>query len=312
MAGQFQKLKILYLMQILLEETDENHPLTARELIAALEQRGIDAERKSIYSDIEALQIFGLDIVRESGKDGGYYVASRDFELAELKLLVDAVQASKFITTKKYEELIEKLGCLTSRAEAGQLRRQVFIFNRPKAGNETIYYNVDQIHKAISGNRKVRFQYAEWTVKKGLHLKKNGNYYLVSPWALTWDSENYYLIGYEETADAIKHYRVDKMQHMEETDESRCGQEHFERFDLAAFAKRTFGMYGGQEATVTLRCHNQLVGAILDRFGRDVMMIPCDELHFRVNVLVAVSSQFYGWVTEIGEMMEIVGPEVVR
>lgn len=312
MAGQFQKLKILYLMQILLEDTDENHPLTAQELIVALGQRGIDAERKSIYSDIEALQMFGMDIVQKKGRDTGYYIGSRKFELAELKLLVDAVQASKFITTKKSEELIKKLGCLTSRTEAGQLRRQVFIFNRIKTGNERIYYTVDLIHKAISENRKIRFQYAEWTVKKELHLKKNGDFYLVSPWALTWDDENYYLIAYEELSGFIKHYRVDKMQHLEELSEERCGLEPFEQFDLAAFTKRTFGMYGGSEELVTLQCHNELAGVILDRFGRDTMMIPSDEEHFHVNVPVTVSRQFYGWVTGVGSMMEIAGPEKVR
>lgn len=312
MAGQFQKLKILYLMQILLEDTDESHPLTAQELIAALGQRGIDAERKSIYSDIEALQMFGLDIVQKKGRDMGYYIGSRKFELAELKLLVDAVQASKFITTKKSEELIKKLGCLTSRLEAGQLRRQVFIFNRIKTGNERIYYNVDLIHKAISENRKIRFQYAEWTVKKELHLKRSGDYYLVSPWALTWDDENYYLIAYDELSGLIKHYRVDKMQRLEELSEERCGLEYFEQFDLAAFTKRTFGMYGGSEELVTLQCHNELAGVILDRFGRDTMMIPSDEEHFHVNVPVTVSRQFYGWVTGVGSMMEIAGPEKVR
>lgn len=178
------------------------------------------------------------------GTNPGNYVGNRQFELPELKLLVDAVQSSKFITTKKSRELIKKLQAFTSKAEAEQLQRQVFISNRPKTGNETIYYNVDQIHASIFQNKKVQFQYAEWTEKKELRLKRNGSYYQVSPWALTWDDENYYLIAYDEQSDCIKHYRVDKMQHMTMCDEKRVGKEKFQNFDLVAFSKKTFGMYG--------------------------------------------------------------------
>ena len=225
---------------------------------------------------------------------------------------MDAVQSSKFITGQKSKELIRKLAKLSSKSEASQLNRQVFILNRPKTGNETIYYSVDDLHRAISVNRKITFQYAEWTEKKKLRLKHDGAYYIVSPWALTWDDENYYLIAYDEKAEVIKHYRVDKMLHINLLDQERLGEEHFKNFDLAAFAKKTFGMYGGRDESVTLTCCNELAGVILDRFGSDIMMIPSDRDHFHVNVTVSVSRQFFGWVTGVGSKMQLDGPVQVR
>lgn len=284
MAGAEQKMKILYLMKIITEQTDENHIMSANDLAAALAVYGISAERKSIYSDIEALQTFGMDIVQQKGANAGYYLAGREFELAKL----------------------------ASKSEASQLNRQVFILNRPKTGNETIYYSVDDLHRAISVNRKITFQYAEWTEKKKLRLKHDGAYYIVSPWALTWDDENYYLIAYDEKAELIKHYRVDKMLHINLLDQERLGEEHFKNFDLAAFAKKTFGMYGGRDESVTLTCCNELAGVILDRFGSDIMMIPSDRDHFHVNVTVSVSRQFFGWVTGVGSKMQLDGPVQVR
>ena len=312
MAGQNQKKKILCLLQILRERTDENHIMSATELCNALKEYGINAERKSIYTDIEALQDFGVDIVQKKGSNPGYYIGSREFELAELKLLVDAAQASKFITKKKTEELIKKLEGLTSKYEAHQLQRDVYIYNRTKAQNETIFYNVDYIHDAMFSNVQIQFQYSEWTVKKELKLKKNGEFYVVSPWALTWADENYYLIAYDEKADMIKHYRVDKMQKMGLLEEKRLGRERFQEFDLAAFAKKTFGMYGGEDASVTLYGKNALAGVVIDRFGQDVIMVPADEEHFRARVTVAVSQQFFGWVTGLGAGIQIVGPEEVK
>ena len=312
MAVQNQKKKLLSLMQILKERTDENHLMSAADLCNALEEYGITAERKSIYSDIEALQDYGMDIVQKKGTNSGYYVASREFELAELKLLVDAAQASKFITKKKTEELIKKLEGLTSRYEARQLQRDVYIYNRTKAQNETIFYNVDYVHDAMNANVQIRFQYSEWTVKKELKLKKDGAFYAVSPWALTWDDENYYLIAYDAGADMIKHYRVDKMQKISLLEEKRIGREKFQEFDLAAFAKKTFGMYGGSDEHVTLRCKNHLAGVVIDRFGQDTFMIPGDDGYFKAKVLVSVSPQFFGWVTGIGDGMQILGPESVR
>ncbi len=312
MAGPNQKMKILCLLQILRERTDENHIMSATELCKALEEYGISAERKSIYSDIEALQAFGIDIGQKKGSTPGYFIASREFEIAELKLLVDAAQASKFITKKKTEELIKKLESLTSKYEAYQLQRDVYIYNRTKAQNETIFYNVDYIHDAMFTNVQIKFQYSEWTVKKEWKLKKDGQFYVVSPWALTWADENYYLIAYDEKADMIKHYRVDKMQKMGLLEEKRLGKERFQEFDLAAFSKKTFGMYGGEDAKITLEGKNSLAGVVIDRFGQDVILMQSDADHFRTIVTVAVSPQFFGWLTGLGSGIRIVGPEGVK
>ena len=207
---------------------------------------GIRSERKTVYTDMEELEDFGLDIIRVKERPGGYYLASRKFELAELKLLVDAVQASKFITTKKSRELIAKLETLCGREQAKQLHRQVVVTNRSKAVNENIYYNVDMIYNAIAENVKIRFQYFEWTVNKEMKLRRDGSYYEVSPWLLSWDDENYYLIAYDDRSRDIRHYRVDKMLKIELTAESREGKEQFRNFDVAAYSRKTFGMFAGR------------------------------------------------------------------
>ncbi len=312
MAVSLVKLRILYMMRILLERTDDRHPMSAADIGKALGEYGMSADRKTVYSDIETLNESGMDILQAKGTNGGYYIGSREFELPELKLLVDAVQASKFISRKKSEELIRKLENLASIHDARQLQRNVFIYNRPKTGNETIYYNVDQIHAAILRNKQIRYKYAEWTVEKKLKPKKGGVFYTVSPWALTWDDANYYLIAYDEAADCIKHYRVDKMQDTDVLEKDRIGKERFQDFDLAEFGKKTFSMYGGRDEEVTLVCENDIVGVILDRFGKEVTIVPVDEKHFRVRVLAAVSPQFFGWVAGIGDKMCIGAPEHVK
>ncbi len=306
------KLRTLYIMKILQEKTDEKHTMSAADIDKALRDLGMSIDRRTVYNDIETLREFGLDILQTKGTNGGYYIGSREFELPELKLLVDAVQASKFISRKKSEELIRKLEGLAGEHAASQLQRNVFIYNRPKTGNETIYYNVDQIHTAILENRQIQYQYAEWTVKKELKPKKNGAIYTVSPWSLTWDDANYYLIAYDEQADCMKHYRVDKMRQTQVTERERIGKERFQDFDLAEFSKKTFSMYGGHDEEVTLQCENQLIGVILDRFGADVMVVSLKEGQFRVRVLVAVSPQFFGWVTGIGRGLRIAEPRRVR
>jgi predicted DNA-binding transcriptional regulator YafY len=171
---------------------------------------------------------------------------------------------------------------------------------------------VDGIHSALSQNKQIQFQYTEWTAKKELSFKKNGEYYVVSPWALTWDDENYYLVAYDANAGIVKHYRVDKMKNLSVKEEKRLGKEMFQSFDLAAFAKKTFAMYGGKDEKVSLCCHNRFAGVIIDRFGKDVMMVPVDEEHFKTNLLVSVSDQFFGWITGLGPDVQIVSPAYVR
>ena len=307
-----QKMKILYLMQAFLERTDEMHVLSMKEILEMLEGNGIRAERKSIYDDIETLRVYGLDIVYRKEPPSGYYLASRSFELPELKLLVDVVQSSKFITERKSAELIKKLEGLTSRYEAQQLQRQVFVANRIKTMNESIYYNVDKIHGAILADVKISFRYFEWTVEKQMHLKRNGEKYCISPWALTWADENYYLIAYDEEAGIVKHYRVDKMLSIELTKEKRVGKEHFTDFNTANFAKKTFGMFGGEEQELRLEFENHLIGVVIDRFGKDAPIRKKDETHFWVRVKVVVSPQFFGWLSGLGIGVKIVTPEAVQ
>lgn len=306
-----QKLKIIYIAQMLLEKSDEEHPLSTKDIIAGLAEYGIGAERKSVYTDIEALIDYGMDIVKVEGRMGGYYIASRQFELPELKLLVDAVQASKFITGKKSRELIAKLETLTSHANAGKLQRQVVVNNRNKAANESIYYNVDSIYTAMNDNVQIRFQYFSWTPEKKMELRKNGEFYYVSPWFLTWEDENYYLIAYDEAADVMKHYRVDKMLKIESTAKKRQGKKLADSFDLAAYAKKTFGMFAGHEETVVLECSEDLTGVCIDRFGRDVAMRKAGTGFIRIRADVAVSPQFYGWLAGLGKRIKIISPEWV-
>ena len=305
------KLRTLYIMKILTEETDENNRISNEGLIKRLELLGLKAERKSIYDDIETLKTFGLDIIYTKERPAGYYIGSREFELPELKLLVDAVQSSKFITVKKSQELIRKLELLTSTGQAKQLNRQVYVINRVKTYNENIYYNVDAIQSALNENSTIRFKYYKWDVDKELVPRNNGDDIEVSPWGLTWDDENYYMLAFDNEAGIVKHYRVDKMKHITLTGNSRSGQNEFNHFDIARFAKRTFGMFGGDLEQVILECDNELIGVILDRFGTDVIIVKVDENRFQVRHEVAISGQFYGWLVGLGPSVRVVAPKYI-
>lgn len=306
-----QKLKLLYLMDYLMQHTDEEHPARMGEIISELEKRGISAERKSVYDDIEALRLYGLDIeLSGSGRNTGYYVSSRDFELPELKLLVDAVQSSKFITRRKTSALIKKIEKLASVYEAKLLERQVYVSGRIKTMNESIYYNVDEIHSGISENRKIRFRYFDYDVRRERSYRKNGEYYLVSPFALTWDSENYYLIAYDSENAELRHYRVDKMSSISTVDEERDGLEAFRKVDMGEYSRKVFGMFSGREEKVTVRFASHLVTPVLDRLGQDVILVP-DGDGFTVTADIAVSPQFFAWITGFGTEARITAPESV-
>ena len=294
-----QKLKILYVMEYLLRNTDEEHTVSISDIAAYLDAHDIPAQRKSLYDDIEALRKYGLDIIQTNrGKVYGYYIASRDFELPELKLLVDSVQSSKFITHKKTSALIRKIERLASIHDAHLLQRQVYVQNRIKTMNESIYYNVDEIHNGISQNRKIRFRYFDLTV-------------VMSPYALTWDNQNYYLVAFDSIAGIIKHFRVDKMSDISMIDEPRDGQEAYKILDMAQYSKSIFGMFSGEPEPVRLRFSNNLVGSVLDRLGHDIMLIPDGEDHFTVTADVVVSPQFFAWVFGFGDLAQILGPDTV-
>ncbi len=296
-------------MKILLENTDENNTMTVPEMISELSKLGISAERRSIYDDLEYLQLFGLDICSRKSKTTDYYIGSRDFELPELKLLVDCVQSSKFITHKKSMELISKIEKLTSRANAKQLQRQVFITNRVKTFNERIYYNVDKIHEAIAANKQIKFLYFDRDVNKKKVYRKKGEFYTESPVSLTWDDENYYLITYKAKYDGYTHYRVDKMENIEVVEDERLLSN--KKFDLSSYAKTMFQMYSGEETNVSIMFDNNLVGVVYDRFGTDVPIIKTDETHFICNVKVAISPHFLSWIISFGNRAKIISPSSV-
>jgi len=310
--GENQKLKMLYLVQLFSRETDDTHKLTMPEIIAKLAAEGVNADRKTLYQDFEELRRFGFDIISEKdGRNFYYYLGSRDFELPELKLLVDSVQSAKFITDKKSDQLIKKLESLVSKYEGSQLHRQVIISGRVKTMNESIYYNVDKIHAAIGEDRQIRFKYFDWNLKKEMEPRYDGKWYQLSPWALMWDDEKYYLVAYDSKHETIIHYRVDKMTQIGILDEKREGHEAFRKFNIAHYTNTLFGMFAGDETKVTIEAENRLVSVFIDRFGKDIIIAPIDEDHFRTTVTVAVSKQFFGWIMGIDGDVRVVAPDSV-
>ena len=310
--GENQKLKMLYLVKIFSEETDDNHALTMPEIVRKLDEYDVKADRKTLYQDFEELRRFGLDIIAEhEGRSHYYYLGSRDFELPELKLLVDSVQSAKFITDKKSDQLIKKLESLVSRHEGSKLHRQVLISGRVKTMNESIYYNVDKIHEAIGTNRQIRFKYFDWNLEKEMQLRYDGKWYTLSPWALMWDDEKYYLVAYDAKHETIIHYRVDKMTSIEIADEKREGHDAFKEFNIAHYTNTLFGMYAGDETKVTLEAENKMINVLIDRFGKDLIIAPISDTHFKTTVTVAVSGQFFGWIMGIDGDIKIVAPRSV-
>lgn len=305
-----QKLKLLYIMQFLLEETDENHTITVNQIIQKLADLGITAERRSVYDDLELLRdSYGLDIEKRKTKTHDYYVAGRDFELPEVKLLVDTVEASRFITHKKSMELIKKLGKLTSKHNESLLRRQVHVYDRVKNSGEQIYYSVDAIHEAITGNQKISFQYFDRNLKKEKVLRKNGGLFIKSPIALTFDSDNYYLIVYETKWKEYSCYRVDRMQAVTVLSEERDLPDA--AYDIANDLRPMFKMYGGKKADMCVCFSNELAGAIMDRFGQEIIMVPDGDDAFIVHFKAAVSPTFLSWIIGFGDRARIISPKWV-
>ncbi len=306
-----QKMKALYIMDYLMRNTDEEHPAPMRDIIAYLEGCGISAERKSIYSDIEGLQLFGVDILSCTK---GYYVVSREFELPELKMLVDCVSASKFITEKKSEKLIKKIESLASRHEAGKLQRQVYIADRIKAGNEDIYRSVDTLSEAINEKRKVSFKYFEYDTNKKRRYRNDGNEYVVSPYSLTVSDENYYLIAHYPKHEGLTHFRVDRMSDIRIIDEMQENVESImgEGFSVGEYSRKLFSMYSGENTRVEITCENRMMNSVIDRFGKDVFVMKLDDEHFKVTVNVNLSPTFFAWIFTFGGKMRISAPEEAK
>lgn len=301
-----QKQKLLLLRELLLRETDEAHELTMPEILKRLKDAGIPSARQSVYRDLETLAESGLDVKYEAGR--GYYVASRGFELAELKLLVDAVQATRFLTEKKTMELIAKLEGLVSRYDAGKLHRQVAVTGRVKNMNESVFYNVDRIHGAIAENSQIRFRYFDWAVDGAKEFRPGE--YKASPIALCWAEENYYLIAGSDRH-GLTHYRVDKMQDIELTGEPRRFTKETRALDLASHTRSVFSMFSGEPRRLRLRFANRLSGVVFDRFGRESMLIPDGPDHFVFTAEIAVSPTFLGWLSGFGAEARILSPEDV-
>ena len=307
--GDNQKLKLLFLAKIFYEETDDSHSLTVQEIIEKLAAYGANADRKTLYRDIDELRNFGIDIIAEKRERNWFYhVGSREFELPELKLLVDSVQSAKFISERKSGQLISKLESVVSKYEAKQLQRQVIISGRVKTMNESIYYNVDKLHSAIGADRQIRFKYFDWNLEKKMEPRYDGRWYTFSPWALMWDDEKYYLIGYDSRYERILHYRVDKMMEIQVLDDPREGKDAFSKFNIAHYTNTLFGMYAGDETKVTLEAENKLVSVLIDRFGKDIIIAPIDDEYFRTTVTVAVSKQFFGWIMSLDGDIRIIAP----
>ena len=307
-----QKFKFTYLMKIMAEKTDDEHSLTMPQILEELEKYEVSAERKSIYEDFKDMSNFGIEVIKEQkGRETFYHIAGREFELAEVKLLIDAVQSAKFITQKKSKSLISKVKNFVSEHQAKQLQRQIVINDRVKTMNESVYYNVDDIHTAINQNRKIKFKYYKWDIDKKLVERHGGSYFFVSPWALLWDDENYYMIAFDDWDNKIKHYRVDKMMYIEVGNDERAGKEEFKNFDMAKYSKATFGMYHGEKTKVCIKFANHMCGVFIDRFGKDTLFRKIDEKHSELIADINVSPQFFGWIFSLGNDVEIVSPKEV-
>ena len=303
-----KKLKLLYLARYLQEETDERHPRTVQDMIAYLERCGISAERKSIYDDLELLTLYGMDVQSIRGKTYGYFLGNRDFQLPELKLLIDVVQASPFLTQGKSMELIAKLEKLTSRPNARQLRRQVYVMDRVRTHNEKLYYAIDGLHTAINDDRKVTFRYFDWTPEGGKAYRRGGTLYEADPVALCVD-RHYYMVAYDPAISDYRHYRVDRMESLTVTDTPRDPLP--ENFDLGKYVRTIFDMYSGRTETVQLCFDRQLINVVMDRFGADAH-IHADGDRIAVTAPVEVGPTFYGWLAQFGTQAELVSPAPIR
>jgi len=301
-----QKLKILYILDYLQKNSHEGRPVRAAELISMLDRNHrILCERKTIYSDIAALQEYGIDIVSLPGKNGGYYIASRNFELPELKLLIDAVQSSRYLTEKKSKELIEKLCKECSVHDAALIRRDVLVSGRVKSMNETIYYNVDTIQDAIAENKQIIFRYFDWGLDGKRHYREKK--YQASPYGLCQSNENCYLLAYSERH-GITSYRVDKMSDIQQSEESRTPCKELTGKALNDHANQLFQMYSGDTVAVKMRFHNSLSTVVIDRFGSEQMYIPDGPEHFVFTVNIAVSPMFLSWIIGFGTKAKILHP----
>lgn len=305
-----QKQKLLILADIFKNETDENHTITVAQLIHRLKAMGISVERKTIYDDINTLCLYGIDICKQKSKTTSYYVSSRDFELPELQLLADAVACSKFITERKSQKLISKIESLASNFEAKKLGRQVIVANRVKTINEHIYYNIDKIRQAIDTNMQISFFYYDYNMEKKKQYRREKQRYYLSPYSLAWEDENYYCIGFYEQYHTISNFRIDRMENLNITPMPNIQPE--EKFDISEYSRKVFGMFNGEDVWCCLRFHKSLVGAVLDKFGKNIRLTIVDDEHFEITHNITLSPPFFGWLFQFGKKAEVISPNELK
>lgn len=307
-----KRLKKLYVLKILLENTDEDNMMSTRDLIEALKYYGISAERKSIYTDIEDLKEFGIDVICEKNSSNYYYIGARDFELAELKLLVDVIQSSKFITKRKSQELKKKLQDLTSIHKARELQRNITVHNRVKAINEQIYYNIDLIHRGIQENKYIEFKYYSYDENKRFKPRRNGEIYKVIPYSLNWADEKYYLIGYHQRYNDLSNFRVDRMKELSLSCDKFNKDKFHKEFNVVDYANKTFEMFIGDTEKVEIEFNNSMMNIVIDKFGEGIKINRAKEGYFNIVVDIQVSNTFYSWLFIFGEDAKILSPLGVR
>ncbi len=303
---QNQRLKLFYLLDYLLENTDEEHAVKMEDIKLHFENLLIPVEQKTICSDLHLLDEYGYE-TRYNAKERGWQIIEREFETQELQLLIDSVQSSRFITQKQAKNLTDKLKAKASRFDRVLLDRRCYVPNRVRSMNDSIFYHLDDLHTAIAKDWRITFRYFYYNPKKEkVYYKKT---YSASPFALLWNDSNYYLLAYE--SGKMKHFRVDKMDRIEIVPQKREGKDAFRTMKLTERSLRTFGMFSGEEKPVKIRFSNHLANVVIDRFGRDAVMVYEDEKYFTITVPVEISPQFYGWVCGLGKAVRILAPAEV-
>lgn len=311
-----QKIKIVAILDILKSETDENNPLSAEELCSRLAEMDITSERKSIYGDIDALIDYGYDIIHTRTPKSGYYLASRDFELPEVYLLTDAVQAASFITVKKTRELVKKLGGLLSEEQAKSREKGIYIDNGHKCDNEEIYYNIDTLSSAISLRKKVELTYRVRAIDSNRKIVFKEKQYKLSPYALIWQNDHYYLVANHEKYDNLMHIRVDRMKKVKMLDEKYRPfsevSEYTERFDIADYAKKSFQMYAGEQTEIELECSERILEQVIDRFSDKIFIRNFENNTFCFTTKVLLSDGLVNWILQFGNEIKVKSPDMLK
>ena len=316
-ARTTQQLKLLYIIEILQKHSDEDHPINATEICEKLDAYGISAERKAIYNDIDVLIDFGYDIVKATVPRRGYFMASRHFELPEIYLLCDAVRSAEFITSKKTRELISKLDSMLSNEQVKKREKRIYIDTRHKFKNEEIYYSIDKINKAIENGVKVAFKYSQRKLTDDRKILANDKVFTVSPYALIWQNDRYYLVGNIEKYNNLIHLRLDKIRSVEILDKEPVRHfsevsEYTEFFDSADYIAKTFNMYGGELKKVEFTCSRNILDQIVDQFSEDIFVYKVTEQNFSFSTNALVSEGLISWILQFGKDIEVVSPPELR